>query len=190
MENTSKNLKLFMVLLGSKAPGRHVEQHDFFFGIAPSLKDLVPDIKSFWPEAGEKIHIDGWREVNEVDGYRVTITSKDDLQDDIPMKLFFINLGGYQENKFEEQHYVVLTAKPDKTAAFNEAKDTFFFKHNHFKGANTHIDDKYGVDVDDLYEIDEVLSPSQKQKYRIRLTKDASVQADKLNLGYFKLSNL
>lgn len=61
-------LKLFMVLLGSKAPGRHVEQHDFFFGIASALRDLVGEIKLFWPEAGDKIHIDAWREVTAVEG--------------------------------------------------------------------------------------------------------------------------
>ncbi len=29
--------KLYMLLLGSKVPGGHIEQHDIFFGIAPSL---------------------------------------------------------------------------------------------------------------------------------------------------------
>lgn len=184
------SLKLFMLLLGSKAPGRHVEQHDFFFGIANSLKELVPDIKKFWPEAGDKIHVDGWREVNEVDGYRVTVHPREEVDDNSNMKLFFINLGGYQENRFEEQHYVILTVKLDRTSAFNEAKDTFFFKNNQFKGAKSHIDDKYGIDVDDLYEIDEMLSDSQKQKYKIVLTKDVAMEADKLHLGYFKLANL
>ena len=183
-------LKLYMILLGSKAPGRHVEQHDFFFGIASSLKALVPDIKAFWPEAGEKVHIDAWREVNVVDGYQVSIHPRHDATPESPMKLFFINLGGYQENKFEEQHYTVLTVKPDRTAAFNEAKHTLFFKTNHFKGANSHIDDKYGVDVDDLYEIDEILAPSQKDKYKIVLTPANTVVEDKINLGYFKLANL
>lgn len=51
-------LKLFMLLLGSKPPGRHVEQHDFFFGITSSISELVPEIKNFWPEAGDRIHID------------------------------------------------------------------------------------------------------------------------------------
>ncbi|WP_413667370.1 DUF1543 domain-containing protein [Mucilaginibacter sp. Mucisp86] len=68
-----ENLKLFMLMLGCKPPGRHVEQHDVFFGIAPSLGDLVPEIQAFWPEP-EKIHIDAWREVNAVDGYAVKIT--------------------------------------------------------------------------------------------------------------------
>lgn len=182
--------KLFMVLLGSKAPGRHVEQHDFFFGIAPALKDLVPAFKAFWPEAGDKIHIDAWREVTIVDGHEVNIVPKNGSTVSTNKKLFFINLGGYQENKFEEQHYVVLTVKEDKVSAITEAKKTLFFKHNHFKDANSHIDDKYGIDVDDLYEIDEMLSPAQKGSYQIELVPTSRRHEDIIHLGYFKLRSL
>jgi hypothetical protein len=42
-------MKLFMVLIGCKPEGRHTEQHDIFFGIAQTLADLVPQLKSFWP---------------------------------------------------------------------------------------------------------------------------------------------
>src|SRR5579863_166215 len=98
-------LKLYMLILVCKPPGRHIEQND------------TP-------------------------------------------RLFFINLGGYQENKFEEQHYNLLTVKVNRSAAFQEAKQTIFFRYNHFTGAESHIDDKYGIDVDDLYEIEEMLSPA------------------------------
>ena len=180
------DLRLYMLLLGSKAPGRHVEQHDFFFGIANSLKDLVPDIKAFWPEAGGKIHIDGWREVRCVDGYRVAVHSREEVTEESPLKLFFINLGGYQENRFEEQHYTILTIKQDRASAFREAKKTLFFKSE----ISSHIDDKYGIDVDDLYEIDEVLVPSQKDRFKIVLTPAKDVTPDEIHLGYFKLTNL
>jgi hypothetical protein len=179
-------LKLYMLLLGSKAPGRHVEQHDFFFGIANSLKDLVPDIKAFWPETGGKIHIDGWRELRYIDGYRITVHLRDEIVEELPLKLFFINLGGYQENKFEEQHYTVLTVKSDRAAAFRDAKNTSFFKTQ----MDSHIDDKYGVDVDDLYEIDELLPPSHKNRYKVVLTKTDIPLDDKIHLGYVKLTNL
>jgi len=191
MDIESKHtLKLYMLLLGSKAPGRHVEQHDFFFGIAHSMKELVPEIKKFWSEAGEKIHIDAWREINIVDGYRISIKPREGKGNVDQQKLFFINLGGYQENKFEEQHYVVLTVKPNRAAAFSEAKETLFFKNNHFEGARTHIDDKYGIDVDDLYEIDEILLPVYTEKYQIALTEEPEAAADKIHLGYLKLANV
>ena len=37
-----------MLLLGCRPTGRNTEQHDIYFGIAKSLKDLIPEIKSFW----------------------------------------------------------------------------------------------------------------------------------------------
>jgi hypothetical protein len=183
-----ENLKLFMLMLGCKPPGRHIEQHDVFFGIAASLHDLVPEIKAFWPEP-ERIHIDAWKEVNAVDSYAVKIAPRDNTHSQTN-KLFFINLGGYLPNKFEEQHYMVLTVQNDFAAASKNAQETFFFKHNHFTGANSHIDDKYGVDVDDIYNVEDILNKAQKEKYQIELIPGADLPEDKITLGYFKLSNL
>jgi hypothetical protein len=180
-----------MLLLGCKPPGRHTEQHDIFFAVATGLKDLVPEIQRFWPEP-EKIHIDAWREVNQVDGFQIKIRPRknnEELNDQAP-RLFFINLGGYQENKFEEQHYNFLTVKVNRSAAYKEARQTLFFQDNHFPGAESHIDDKYGIDVDDLYEIEEMLSPEQKEKFLIELQPAESFQDDIIHLGYFKLSSL
>lgn len=179
-----------MVLLGCKPEGRHVEQHDIFFGIAPSLKELVPQMENFWPEAG-KLHIDAWREVNIVDGYRIDVILKLESPNlsEIPgNKLFFINLGGYQSLKFEEQHYMLLTVKTDRLSAMKEAKQTLFFQNNNLKGAPSHIDDKYGIDVDDLYEIEDILSVDQKNKYSIILSPLNTDQQDDIHLGYLKLS--
>ena len=84
-------LKLFMTLLGCKPEGRHTEQHDVFFGIGYQLRDLIPDMQAFWPEAKDKLHIDGWREVNTVDGHQVRVVEKSAA---VPqeMQLFFLNL--------------------------------------------------------------------------------------------------
>jgi hypothetical protein len=183
------NPKLFMLLLGCKPPGRHTEQHDVFFAIANTLNELAPEIKAFWPKP-EKIHIDAWREVTQVDGYQITIVSKETAIENEENKLFFINLGGYQENKFEEQHYFVLTVKPTRAAAFAEAKQTLFYQENHFEGATSHIDDKYGIDVDEIYQIDDILSDACKAKYTIQLTPMSGLPADEFHLGYLKLSQL
>jgi hypothetical protein len=180
-----------MILLGCVPPGRHTEQHDVFFGIATSLNELVPEMKAFWPEP-ERIHIDAWREVTAVEGHQVKIVERTDEArlSDHQSKLFFINLGGYQENRFEEQHYVILSVKPDRGSALREAKESFFYKHNYFEKAASHIDDKYGIDVDDLYQIEDILSQSQKQQYRIELIPSDNLKEDTIHLGYLKLSQL
>ncbi|NTE03293.1 DUF1543 domain-containing protein [Agrobacterium tumefaciens] len=182
--------KLYMLLLGSKAPKRNVEQHDYFFGIATSLKELVPEIKAFWPEAGASIHVDGWREVNQVDGYQINILPKEAEQKSSLHKLFFTNLGGYQAGKLAEQHYIVLSVKDDRASAIQHAKKTVFFKTNSIKGANAHIDEKYGVDIDDIYRVEEILSPVFKAKYHIEITPDSTLAEDEIHLGYFKLDKL
>ena len=182
--------KLYMLLLGSKAPIRNVEQHDYFFGIANSLKELVPQIKAFWPEAGNSIHVDGWREVNYVNGYQVKVVEKSENTIISDRKLFFINLGGYQSGKLEEQHYIVLSVHDNRASAVSDAKKTVFFKTNSIKGANSHVDEKYGIDVDDIYRIEDILDPQQKEKYHILIEQDPDMPEDEVHLGYFKLDKL
>lgn len=183
-------LKLFMILLGSKAPGRNVEQHDYFFGIAGKLKDLVPAMRAFWPEAGQGIHIDGWREVNRIGDYNVKILPKNEAEEESPKKIFFINLGGYQSGKLEEQHYTVLSVHEDRSQAIQDAKKTVFFKTNTLKGAGSHIDEKYGVDVDDIYKIEDILSPEFKDKYQISISSGSDLPEDPVHLGYFRLDKI
>jgi len=182
--------KLFMVLIGCKPKGRHTEQHDIFFGIAPSMKEILPQIIAFWPEAEGDLHIDGWREVSQVDGYKVSVLPKssDVLSEPAP-QLFFINLGGYKENEFDEFHYKMVVASNDKAEAVKRAKATAFYKHTQFEGAKSHIDDKYGVDVDDLYQIEEILHNSLIQEYSIHLSPAPQKTEDQLHLGYFKLTS-
>ena len=186
-------MKLFMLLLGCTPLGRNTEQHDVFFGIANSLKELVPDILNSWPEANNKIHIDAWREVNYVDRYTVRVYKKEEETSSFMQpktKLFFINLGGYKENEFEEFHYKMLVACENKSLAIQRAKKSAFYKHTGFKGANSHIDDKYGVDVDDIFEIEDILPPHLKEKYGLVLSSATNVDEDELKLGYFRLEKL
>lgn len=183
-------LKLYMVLLGAKPKGRHTEQHDLFFGIAESLKELIPQFNQFWPEAKGKMHVDGFRELNQVDGQQINIVPRGSQTTEASRQLFFINLGGYKKDELEEFHYKMVVAAKDKAAAIQQAKQTAFFKHTHFEGANSHVDDKYGIDVDDLYTIDEILPAAAKAQYSIELSPVLHEQKDQLHLGYFKFDSL
>ncbi len=184
--------KLFMLLLGCKPEGRNTEQHHIFFGIAKELRDLIPEIKSFWKGSG-KIHIDGWRIINNVDGYEISVVDANDNNNNNKKNLFFLNLGGYKQGEFEEFHYKILSVSKNKGEAIAAAKNTAFFQHTGFgKIATSHVDDKYGVDVDDIFEIKDILSENVKEKFSICIasTKNLSLQEDKIELGYFKLDAL
>ncbi|WP_316792822.1 DUF1543 domain-containing protein [Pedobacter frigoris] len=181
--------KLFMMMLGCTPTGRHTEQHDIFFGIGTKIGDLKQEIIDFWPEAGGKIHLDAWREVNAVDDFRIEIRSREEQIADSSLRLFFLNLGGYKQGEFDELHYKMLVVSATKADAIRQAKQTAFYKHYGFEGASSHIDDKYGVDVDDVFEINDILSAELKGKYQLHISPAEALPADEIHLGYMKLEN-
>lgn len=184
----TENYKLYMVLLGCTPKGRLIEQHDIFFGIGTSIQDLVQDMYAFWPDGGQ-LHVDSWREVTHVDGHAVTVVPKAEVNDS-EKHLFFINLGGYKPDEFEEYHYKTLAIGETMADAVKQSKKTTFYKHFGFKGAESHIDDKYGIDVDDMHKVQDILAPQLKEKYTIAIVPSSAGIEDELHIGYLKLGKL
>jgi hypothetical protein len=196
MQNESM---LFMLLLGCRPPGRNTEQHDIFFGIGETLKDLVPAIKKSWPEAKGNIHIDAWRKVTNVNDYPIVVAAKHSM---IPVQhrereLFFINLGGYKENLFDEVHYKMLVVAANLEEAKVKARETAFYQHTsvspsaNIQHATAHIDDKFGVDIDDAYPLKDILSAEFKEQYRLIISApDPTLEEDELHLGYYRLTDV
>ena len=184
--------KLFMLLLGCKPEGRYTEQHDIFFTIGAQLADIIPALKDFWKEARGDIHVDAWREIKNVDGYKIEVVNNtnDLATGDKLNKLYFINLGGYKQNEFEEFHYKMIVVATEKSDAIRQSKQTAFYKHTGFKGAPSHVDDKYGIDVDDVYSIEEILPLEIKNRYCINISRDNTNEEDEIHLGYFTLEKL
>jgi len=186
-----QNTHLFMVLIGCRPIGRHTEQHDVFFGCANSLKELLPEINLFWPEAKGNFHIDAWQAITYVDGFSIKVYEQVNApKNTCAEQLFFINLGGYKPNEFEEFHYKMVVAAVDKGVAVRNAKQTAFYKHTGFKGATAHIDDKYGIDADDIHQLTDILSPKTKEKYKIVLEKTENGEATEMQLGYLPIRKI
>src|SRR6476646_8790376 len=99
---------LYMLLLGCRPPGRFTEQHDVFFGIAEKPADLIPKLAQFWPEARNRMHVDALRPVTVVDHYSISVQLRNDAAGNASHKLFFLNLGGYKQDTFDEFHYKML----------------------------------------------------------------------------------
>jgi len=159
------------------------------------MNDLKRDLINFWPEAAGKIHLDAWREVTRIDGYNIAVIEVTEDTVASPYKLFFLNLGGYRKDEFGELHYKMLVVANGKADAIRQAKQTAFYKHNGFTGptshgATSHIDEKYGVDVDDVFEIMDVLPTGLKMKYKLLISKVEGVSEDEIHLGYMRIEKL
>lgn len=139
-------------------------------------------MKIFWSEAKGKIHIDAWRK----------ITPRNEAHIISGQSLCFINLGGYKKGDFEEYHYKIATVAKNLDTAIRKAKTTTFYKHCGFVGAGvSHIDDKYGIDVDDIHNVNDILEAVYKEKYSLKITKSNKVlEEDPLHIGYLKIKAL
>ncbi|WP_201546419.1 DUF1543 domain-containing protein [Psychrobacter immobilis] len=189
---------LFMVQLGGRPKGRLIEQHDIFFGIANQVSELVDDINQHWPEVKNKWHIDSYRAISKVDNYAIKLVeSSSQAESANDLKLFFINLGGYQRGSFEEFHYKLLTVAATQADAIKQAKQSEFYKAFTYKdkespfNAASHIDDKFAVDIDDIYNINDLISNIQLLIEPITNESHELVNADdKEYVGYLSIKNL
>lgn len=202
---------LFMVQLGGRPKGRLIEQHDMFFGVADELVDLIPAIDRHWPEVKSKWHVDSYRAVTCVAGYRIDWiaeesersneaeenserSNEDEENKDARLKLYFINLGGYLPNDFEEYHHKLLIVAPTQAEAIKRAKQSDFYQQFSFKDKDTpfnaasHIDDKHQVDVDDIYNVNDLL-PTGTLQINEDQTGTESIE-DKAYIGYLSIKNL
>lgn len=185
-------LTLFMVQLGGRPKGRLIEQHDIFFGVANQVSELIDDINQQWPEVKNKWHIDSYRAIRKVDNYAIKlvepssqIESANDVESTNDLKLFFINLGGYQRGSFEEFHYKLLIVAATQADAIKQAKQSEFYK------AFSHIDDKFEVDIDDIYNVNDLI-PNVRLLIE-PITNDNNEFAntdDKEYVGYLSIKNL
>ena len=188
-----------MVQLGGRPKGRLIEQHDIFFGVANQVSELVDDINNHWPEVNNKWHIDSYRAITKVDNYSVKlIESNNKVDAENGLRLFFINLGGYQRGSFEEFHHKLLIVAATQADAIKQAKQSTFYKEFTFKdkdspfNAASHIDDKFQVDIDDIYDVNDLVSNIQILiEPRIHNSHElTNADEDKEYVGYLSIKNL
>jgi hypothetical protein len=100
-------------------------------------------------------------------------------------------LGGYKENEFEEYHYKILAVAESMELASRKAETSTFYKHCGFEGAPSHIDDEYGIDVDDIYNVADILDSQSKERYALKISKSEQLlQEDILHIGYVKIDEI
>ncbi|HGJ8970445.1 DUF1543 domain-containing protein [Pseudomonas aeruginosa] len=138
---------LYVVMLGGRHPRAKIEVHDVVFVVADSLETAYPQLRDAWFGNNEGLHIDSWLEVGGIDNHRIEFSFHAPAPGDL--RLYFINLGAYEEQIFGEAHRYLLVSARDKTEAKTLGKQrmqTGWMK--------PHIDAL--LDVDDCLPIDQV----------------------------------
>lgn len=164
--------KLHAVLLGGRASGCRVELHDVAFAVGASLEDTHAQLLDQWFGEPEGLHVDAFAVVDQVEGFRVTLSDRP--ADNRQPRLYFINIGGYRPGEFAEQHAYALLAARTKTEAKAQAKRTLLQGH-----ASIH--------KDDLYDVDDVLEIRTAGAWHIHLHADPAATAPEVINGYFPL---
>jgi len=145
--------KLFMIGIGGKKTPANIEVHDVCFIIADKIEDCYECLKTNW--YGESLHIDTYKVINGANGYHLTLS---DQPTDDQEKLFFVNMGGYDQQVFGELHEVGLFVANSEQEAREQSKDLLLVDTD-----NQHIDN--------IYPVEDLLLFTGNKKYLI-LTKD------------------
>ncbi|AMO76035.1 DUF1543 domain-containing protein [Pseudomonas citronellolis] len=133
---------LYIVMLGGKHPRARIEVHDVVFAVADSLEDTYPQLRNAWFGSQDGLHIDCWMAVDGIGDCKVELSTQAPADDDL--RLYFINLGGYEDGVFGEAHRYLLVIARNKT----EAKA---------KGKQRLLQDWYKPHTDALLDVDDCL---------------------------------
>ena len=102
-------MQLFLVVLGGRIDGCHIELHDVRFVVGTSIEDTLPQLRQQWFGRRRGLHIDSWLAVRAVAGWRVELHSAPSAG---PERLWFVNRGGYDPSQLAEQHALAWWWRP------------------------------------------------------------------------------
>lgn len=137
---------LFLVVLGGRAEGCHIELHDVRFVVGRGIDDTLPALRRQWFGRRKGLHLDAFMAVRAVDGWSVSVQRQPPPPR--PERLWFVNLGAYDPRSLAELHHfglvVARSAQGAKAAARRQWLQGGLQRHK-----------------DDLWELDDCLSLDQ-----------------------------
>ena len=131
-------MQLFLVVLGGRIEGCHIELHDVRFVVGTSIEDTLPQLRQQWFGRRRGLHIDSWLAVRAVAGWRVELRSGPSAG---PERLWFVNRGGYDPSQLAEQHAFGLVVATSAPAAKARARSLPVPG-----GVQPHTDDLHAID--------------------------------------------
>jgi hypothetical protein len=163
--------KLFMVMVGGHTPTSNLEVHDMRFVTGEKIEDTHETLQSEWWGDPDTLHLDVWAKIACIDGYDIIL--RPEVYDGAE-KLFFVNLGGYDPNHFDELHKNVLVVAKSEALAKHAAKETV--KHWSVPHKDT------------SFEIEKIIPLSQVGDLHIHLEKSLNPVPFSFEWGYTPIS--
>ena len=170
------DLSLYIVVLGGRSLKSNIELHDVTWVLGQSIEDTFPELRKQWLGKLSGLHIDSYKCIKYVDGYEIVISksNKDNLNSPKTedLKLWFVNLGGYNPKKMYEEHEFNLIVAKTAIEAKKKVKRNW---ETNLK--NKHNDDYAGIcyfeQVDDMH-------PIKIKNWEISLMPDPEKRSEKL----------
>ena len=161
-------MKLFSVFLGGRADKCNTELHDVVFTLGEKIEDTYIDLLGKWFGLSDRLHIDSWVDLNIVEGYKICLSKQKNKS---KKKLYFVNLGAYEKNRFEELHESKFMVDVNKINVKTRAKELLLVG-------------KEQVHLDDLYDVDDCIEIKKVSGYYINLERTSKHSNLKFNNGY------
>lgn len=118
-----------MFYVGGDYGNSNIELHDVRFSLGATPQACYDDLRAQWWGTPDSLHIDSWTEIQQIDGYDVSLSH---APFEGTEKLFFLNLGGYTSEDFEEVHKNILVVATSQRAAIQrsvQAQTTWTLPH-------------------------------------------------------------
>ena len=128
---TIEKIYLFLVVLGGRAKSANVELHDVRWVIGSKIEDTYDALRRNWFGNYEGLHIDSYKKIKHVDGYRINLKNIKSIKlknknflngKSSKNNLWFVNIGGYDPNSMQEKHEFGFVVASSKLEAKNIAK--------------------------------------------------------------------
>ena len=168
---------LFIVVLGGRSLKSNIEIHDVRWVIGESIDDTFPELRRQWLGKKDGLHIDSYKRVKYVDGYKI-VPSKSFRNQSINASsdeesLWFINLGGYDPKKMYEEHEFTLVVAKKAIDAKKKAKKNW---ESNLK--NKHNDDS--SQINNFEQVDNIHTIKKIRNWEIKLISDPKARSEKL----------
>ena len=137
-----ERIHLFLVVLGGRARNANVELHDVRWVVGTRIEDTYSLLRKEWFGIIEGLHIDSYKKIDIVDGYKVNLKNIENKKlknnkflkgNNTKKKLWFVNIGAYNPCSMQEKHEFGLVVASNSLEAKNKAKSKWLngFKKKH-----------------------------------------------------------